>query len=288
MEAYLSLLDRIMTDGERREDRTGTGTLSIFGEHLRFDLSAGFPVVTTKRLHWRAVVGELLWFIEGSTNRNRLEQITYGTTGEHSTIWDEWAVPSGYLGPIYGAQWRGWWREDRDRYPRRQDQLQAVINDIMRNPYSRRHVVSAWNVSDLPDQYRPTARNVYDGRMALAPCHCLFQFYVSTSGRLSCHLYQRSADVFLGLPFNIASYALLTHMVATVTGYMPGSLHIALGDVHLYRNHEMQAREQLGREPRPLPRLDLTPRASIDDYRIEDARLIGYEPHPAISAPVAI
>lgn len=261
MEAYLSLLDRIMTDGERREDRTGTGTLSVFGESLSFDLSDGFPLLTTKRVHFKSVAHELLWMLSGSNNARDLQK--HGVT-----IWDEWADADGDLGPIYGAQWRTWGG-------RGVDQIANVIEAIKRDPYSRRHVVSAWNAADL-DQ------------MALAPCHCLFQFYVSTAGKLSCHLYQRSADIFLGVPFNIASYALLTHMIAGVTGLEPGILVISFGDLHLYKNHVDQARKQLSRTPRLLPLLRIVPRRSIDKFQYDDFMLIGYDPHPAIPAPVAV
>jgi thymidylate synthase len=261
---YLDLVQRILNDGVPKDDRTGTGTLSVFGHQMRFDLDAGFPLLTTKKIHTRSVVGELIWFLRGETNVKWLH--------EHGvTIWDEWADDDGDLGPIYGHQWRSWPTPGGSHI----DQLGRVIDQIRRDPDSRRHVVSAWNVADLD-------------RMALTPCHALFQFYVA-QGRLSCQLYQRSADVFLGVPFNIASYALLTHMVAQVTGLEPGEFVHTLGDAHLYRNHLDQAREQLGREPRQLPRLWLDPACrDIDDFEIESVRIDGYDPHPAIKAPIAV
>jgi thymidylate synthase len=264
MRAYLDLLQRVLDEGARKDDRTGTGTLSVFGHQLRFDLGAGFPLVTTKKVHVPAVVGELIWFIRGDSNVRWLQ--------EHGvTIWDEWADEHGDLGPVYGHQWRSWPTPDGGHI----DQLAGVIEQIRANPDSRRHVVSAWNVADLP-------------AMALAPCHALFQFYVA-DGRLSCQLYQRSADLFLGVPFNIASYALLTHMVAQVTELEVGDFVHTLGDAHLYLNHTDQAREQLGREPRALPTLELDPRCrEIDDFEIDSVRVIGYDPHPAIRAPIAV
>jgi thymidylate synthase len=261
---YLDLLRRVLDDGVRKEDRTGTGTLSVFGHQMRFDLRAGFPLVTTKKVHVPAVVGELIWFIRGDSNVRWLQ--------EHGvSIWDEWADEHGDLGPVYGRQWRSWSTPGGEHI----DQLDAVIEQIRREPDSRRHVVSAWNVADLPD-------------MALAPCHTLFQFYVA-EGRLSCQLYQRSGDVFLGVPFNIASYALLTHMVAQVTGLEAAEFVHTLGDAHLYSNHLDQANEQLTREPRALPRLVLDPRCrEIDDFTIESIRVEDYDPHPAIRAPIAV
>ena len=264
MQQYLDLLRRVLDEGVRKEDRTGTGTLSVFGHQMRFDLGAGFPAVTTKRVHLRSVVGELLWFLQGSTNVRWLQE-------RGVTIWDEWADADGELGPVYGHQWRSWPTPDGGSV----DQIANVIASIRSNPDSRRHVVSAWNVSDV-DQ------------MALPPCHTLFQFYVA-QGRLSCQLYQRSADVFLGVPFNIASYALLTTMVAQVCALEPGDFVHTLGDAHLYLNHLDQARLQLTREPRPLPVLRLRPdRAEIDDFEVEDVELVGYDPHPAIRAPIAV
>jgi thymidylate synthase len=261
---YLDLVQRILDDGVPKDDRTGTGTLSVFGHQTRFDLAAGFPLLTTKKIHVRSVVAELIWFLRGETNVKWLH--------EHGvTIWDEWADDNGDLGPIYGHQWRSWPTPDGGQI----DQLRRIVDQIKTDPDSRRHVVSAWNVADLE-------------RMALTPCHALFQFYVA-EGRLSCQLYQRSGDVFLGVPFNIASYALLTHMVAQVTDLEPGEFVHTLGDAHLYRNHLDQAREQLGRAPRELPRLWLDPsRRDIDEFEIESVRIEGYDPHPAIKAPIAV
>jgi thymidylate synthase len=264
VQQYLDLLDRVMTTGAAKADRTGTGTRSVFGHQMRFDLSDGFPALTTKRLHMKSVVGELLWFLRGSTNVEWLHQ-------QGVTIWDEWADAKGELGPVYGYQWRSWPTPDG----RHVDQIAGVIEGIRANPDSRRHLVSAWNVSDLD-------------RMALPPCHTMFQFYVA-DGRLSCQLYQRSADIFLGVPFNIASYALLTLMVAQVTDLQPGDFVHTLGDAHLYLNHLDQAREQLTREPRPLPTMTLNPaRRSIDDFEMTDFTLEGYAPHPSIKAPIAV
>jgi thymidylate synthase len=261
---YLDLVQRILDDGVPKDDRTGTGTLSVFGHQMRFDLAAGFPLLTTKKIHVRSVVAELIWFLRGETNVKWLQ--------EHGvTIWDEWADDNGDLGPIYGYQWRSWPTPDGGHI----DQLRRIVEQIQADPDSRRHVVSAWNVADLD-------------RMALTPCHALFQFYVA-GGRLSCQLYQRSADVFLGVPFNIASYALLTHMVAQVTGLQPGDFVHTLGDAHLYRNHLDQAREQLGRTPRDLPRLRLDQACrDLDDFTIESVRIDDYDPHPAIKAPIAV
>jgi thymidylate synthase len=261
---YLDLVQRILDDGARKSDRTGTGTLSVFGHQMRFDLAAGFPLVTTKKVHLRSVIGELLWFLRGDTNVAWLHE-------RGITIWDEWADEHGDLGPVYGRQWRSWPAPDG----RHIDQLGAVIDQIRRDPDSRRHVVSAWNVADLPD-------------MALSPCHALFQFYVA-DGRLSCQLYQRSADVFLGVPFNIASYALLTHMVAQVTGLRAGDFVHTFGDAHLYLNHLDQARVQLAREPRTLPQLWLDPAVqTLDGFDLEHIEVAGYDPHPAIKAPIAV
>ena len=264
MRQYLDLLARIRKEGLRKEDRTGTGALSIFGAQMRFDLSDGFPLVTTKKLHVKSIVHELLWFLQGSTNVRYLQ--------EHGVrIWDEWADADGELGPVYGRQWRSWPTAGGETI----DQIAAVVEAIKRDPNSRRHIVSAWNVGEIP-------------KMALPPCHCLFQFYVG-DGRLSCQLYQRSADVFLGVPFNIASYALLTEMVAQVTGLKPGAFVHTFGDVHLYLNHLEQADEQLSRSPRALPRLEINPEiASLFDFAYEDFKLVGYDPHPAIRAEVAV
>ncbi len=264
MQGYLELVQRILEQGSRREDRTGTGTLSVFGHQLRFDLAEGFPCLTTKRLHLRSIIYELLWFLRGETNVSWLN-------ANGVTIWNDWADAAGELGPVYGRQWRAW----PDGRGGTIDQLSAVIEQIRHNPTSRRLIVSAWNVADV-DQ------------MALPPCHCLFQFYVDR-GRLSCQLYQRSADVFLGVPFNIASYALLTHLIAAVTGLEAGDFVHTFGDAHLYLNHLDQAREQLSRTPRPLPRLRPLPqRESIFDFTFEDIVLEGYEPHPHIAAAVSV
>ena len=264
MKQYLELLQKILDEGNEKGDRTGTGTLSLFGGQMRFDLADGFPMLTTKRLHWPSIAHELLWFLSGDTNVRYLRE-------NGVTIWDEWADERGELGPVYGHQWRSWPTPDGGTV----DQMAWLVNEIRRNPDSRRLVVSAWNVADIE-------------RMALPPCHCLFQFYVA-KGRLSCHLYQRSADVFLGVPFNIASYALLTHLLAAETDLKPGEFVHSFGDVHLYVNHITQARLQLTREPRPLPKLSLARRAgSIFDYRFSDIVLEGYDPHPLIKAQVAV
>jgi len=261
---YLDLLDHVLTHGTPKGDRTGTGTLSVFGHQMRFDLSEGFPAVTTKRLHLKSVVGELLWFLRGSTNVRWLQE-------QGVSIWDEWADEDGELGPVYGYQWRSWPTPGGGHV----DQIAQVIDSIRTNPDSRRHIVSAWNVADI-------------GQMALPPCHTLFQFYVA-DGRLSCQLYQRSGDIFLGVPFNIASYALLTQMVAQVCELEVGDFVHTLGDAHLYTNHVEQAREQLAREPRPLPTLRLNPeRKGIDEFEMGDVELVGYDPHPAIKAPIAV
>lgn len=264
MRQYHDLLNRILDEGVAKEDRTGTGTYSIFGHQMRFDLNSGFPVVTTKKVHLKSVIAELLWFLRGSTNVRWLQE-------RGVKIWDEWADPSGELGPIYGYQWRSWPAPDGSHV----DQIDRVVQSIRHNPDSRRHIVSAWNVADVEE-------------MALPPCHTLFQFYVA-EGRLSCQLYQRSADVFLGVPFNIASYALLTHMVAQVTGLEVGDFVHTFGDAHLYRNHVDQARIQLQREFRPLPELRLNPeRTALDEFDLEDVEVVGYDPHPAIRAPIAV
>jgi len=261
---YLELLARIRNTGTRKDDRTNTGTLSIFGHQMRFDLAEGFPLVTTKKLHVKSIIHELLWFLQGSTNVRYLR--------EHGvTIWDEWADENGDLGPVYGRQWRSWPTPDG----RHIDQIARVVESLKRDPVSRRHIVSAWNVGELD-------------KMALSPCHCLFQFYVA-DGRLSCQLYQRSADVFLGVPFNIASYALLTQMMAQVTGFEPGEFVHTFGDAHLYLTHLDQADQQLKRLPRALPRMEINPEVrSLFDFAYEDFKLVGYDPHPAISAKVAV
>ena len=264
MRQYLDLMRLILDHGASKEDRTGTGTLSVFGHQMRFDLEHGFPLVTTKKLHLKSIIHELLWFLNGETNVGYLR-------ANGVTIWDEWADADGELGPIYGYQWRSWPAPDG----RHIDQLSDVVAQIRSNPDSRRLIVSAWNVADIP-------------RMALAPCHALFQFYV-VDGRLSCQMYQRSADVFLGVPFNIASYALFTHMVAQQCGLGVGEFIWTGGDCHLYRNHLEQVREQLSRSPLPLPRLIIGRRpASLYDYRYEDIEIIGYTSHPAIRAPIAV
>ncbi|CAK0779750.1 thymidylate synthase [Gammaproteobacteria bacterium] len=264
MQAYLDLLRRVREQGVAKSDRTGTGTLSLFGWQMRFDLSQGFPLLTTKQIHFRSMVYELLWFLRGDTNVRYLRD--HGVT-----IWDEWADANGDLGPIYGQQWRSWPTPGGGTI----DQMASVVEAIRTQPDSRRLIVSAWNPADLP-------------RMALPPCHLLFQFYVAHD-RLSCQLYQRSADVFLGVPFNIASYSLLTLMVAQVTGLQPGEFIHTLGDAHLYRNHETQADLQLARSPLPLPHLDLNPKVQdLFAFAYEDFTLRGYQPHPPIRAPVAI
>jgi len=269
MHSYLELLAKILRDGEVKADRTGTGTRSIFGYQMRFDLRQGFPLVTTKKLHWKSIVHELLWFLSGDTNIAYLKAQGVG-------IWDEWADQNGDLGPVYGKQWRAWQAPDGHVI----DQISGVVEEIKKNPFPRRLIVSAWNPADLP-------------AMALAPCHCLFQFYVAESAdgqrKLSCQLYQRSADVFLGVPFNIASYALLTAMVAHVTGLEAGDFVHSFGDAHLYQNHLEQARLQLTRTPRPLPRLKFNPKiTSLFDFRFDDIILEAYDPYPSIAAPIAV
>ena len=264
MQQYLDLVRHILDDGAKKTDRTGTGTLSVFGHQLRFDLGAGFPLLTTKKMHLRSIIYELLWFLRGDTNVKWLQE-------NNVTIWNEWADANGELGPVYGYQWRSWPAPNGKHI----DQISKVIEDIKRNPDSRRHLVSAWNVADLD-------------KMALQPCHALFQFYVA-NGRLSCHLYQRSADVFLGVPFNIASYALLTMMVAQVCDLKAGDFIHSFGDVHLYLNHLEQAKLQLTRDPRPSPSMTLNPSIrSIFEFRFGDFTLENYDPHPAIKAPIAV
>jgi thymidylate synthase len=264
VKTYLDLLRRVLDEGVEKSDRTGTGTLSVFGHQMRFDLTAGFPLLTTKKVHTRSLVAELLWFLRGETNVKPLQE-------QGVSIWNEWADAEGELGPIYGYQWRSWPTPSGEHV----DQIAAVLRSIRTDPDSRRHVVSAWNVADL-DQ------------MALPPCHTMFQFYVA-QGRLSCQLYQRSADVFLGVPFNIASYALLTHLVAQVCGLGVGDFVHTLGDAHLYLNHLDQAQEQLQREPRPLPTLVLDPTVgALEDFTLADISFAGYDPHPVIKAPIAV
>lgn len=263
MKQYLDLLRRVLDHGSKKDDRTGTGTLSVFGYQMRFDLNAGYPLLTTKKLSTKSIVHELLWFLKGDTN------ITY-LKDNGVTIWDEWADKDGNLGPVYGKQWRRWEGPNGKVI----DQISDVIEQIKRNPNSRRLIVSAWNPAEID-------------KMALAPCHCLFQFYV-VDGKLSCQLYQRSADIFLGVPFNIASYSLLTHMIAQVCGLKVGDFVHTLGDAHLYVNHLEQANLQLTREPKALPTLKLNPHSSIFDYVFEDFVIEGYDPHPAIKAPIAV
>ncbi|MCB1890311.1 MAG: thymidylate synthase [Rhodocyclaceae bacterium] len=264
MKQYLEMMQHVLDHGHRKEDRTGTGTLSVFGWQMRFPLPAGFPLLTTKKLHTRSIIHELLWFLRGDTNIRYLK--------EHGvSIWDDWADESGDLGPVYGKQWRRWESADG----RQIDQIAQLVEGVRNNPDSRRHIVSAWNPGEVD-------------RMALPPCHALFQFYVA-GGRLSCQLYQRSADIFLGVPFNIASYALLTRMVAQVCKLEPGDFVWTGGDCHLYVNHLEQARLQLAREPRSLPQLTINPDVrEIGDFRFEDFELVGYDPHPHIAAPVAV
>ena len=264
MRQYLDLMRHVLEHGTQKSDRTGTGTLSIFGHQMRFDLSQGFPLVTTKKCHLRSIIHELLWFLQGDTNIRYLKE-------NGVKIWDEWADENGDLGPVYGHQWRNWPKPDGGHI----DQIARVLHDLKHNPDSRRIIVSAWNVADLD-------------KMALAPCHAFFQFYVA-DGKLSCQLYQRSADIFLGVPFNIASYALLTLMLAQVSGLKPGDFVHTLGDAHLYSNHLEQTREQLAREPRPLPTMQMN--SAVTDlfaFKFEDFELQGYDPHPAIKAPVAV
>jgi thymidylate synthase len=264
MHQYLDLMQRVRTQGVRKTDRTGTGTLSVFGHQMRFDLAEGFPLVTTKKLHLKSIIHELIWFLQGDTNTKYLN-------ANGVSIWDDWADENGDLGPVYGRQWRSWATPDG----RSIDQIREVVETLKTSPDSRRMIVTAWNPADIPD-------------MALAPCHCLFQFYVA-DGRLSCQLYQRSADVFLGVPFNIASYALLTMMMAQVARLQPGEFIHTFGDAHLYLNHLEQADLQLTRTPRALPRMEINPAVrSIFDFKYEDFALTGYEPHPHIKAEVAV
>ncbi|MGM9491068.1 thymidylate synthase [Ideonella sp. YS5] len=273
---YLGLLSDILAHGVSKGDRTGTGTLSVFGRMYRHDLRQGFPLLTTKKLHIKSILHELLWFLRGDTNIRYLKE-------NGVTIWDEWATPEGELGPVYGAQWRRWKGADG----REHDQVHALVEGIRRKPDSRRHIINAWNVADLPDETKAPEVNAAEGRMALPPCHVMYQFYVA-EGRLSCMLTQRSADCFLGVPFNAASVAFLTHMVAQQCDLEPGGIVHSFGDLHLYSNHLEQARLQLTREPRPAPTLVIKRKpASIFDYRFEDFAIEGYDPHPGIPAPIA-
>lgn len=264
MKQYLNLLQHVLDNGVKKSDRTGTGTISVFGHQMRFNLEEGFPLLTTKKLHTRSIIHELLWFLKGETNVKYLRD-------NKVTIWDEWADPDGNLGPVYGYQWRSWPTADG----RHVDQITELVETIKRNPDSRRMIVSAWNVGEID-------------KMALPPCHTMFQFYIA-DGKLSCQLYQRSADIFLGVPFNIASYALLTMMIAQVTGYKPGDFVHTLGDAHIYLNHMEQVHLQLSRDTRPLPKMNINPEVkSIFDFKFEDFEITGYDPHPHIKAEVAV
>jgi len=277
MQQYLDLMRHVYKKGDRKEDRTGTGTVSVFGYQMRFDLNQGFPLVTTKKCHLRSIIHELLWFIKGDTNTKYLKD-------NGVSIWDEWATENGDLGPVYGHQWRSWKTPDG----REIDQISELIQQIKSKPDSRRLIVSAWNPSDLPNESISPQANVDEGRMALAPCHAFFQFYV-VDGKLSCQLYQRSADIFLGVPFNIASYALFTMMIAQVCDLEPGDFVHTFGDAHLYLNHLEQAETLLAREPLPLPQMKLNPAVkNIFDFKFEDFELLGYQSHPHIKAPIAI
>ena len=277
MRQYLDLLRAIADNGSEKTDRTGVGTRSLFGYQMRFDLAEGFPLVTTKKVHLKSIIHELLWFLAGDTNIRYLKE-------NGVSIWDEWATPDGDLGPVYGEQWRCWPTVDGGVI----DQIDEVVAEIRRNPDSRRLVVSAWNPAVLPDPRLSPQQNAANGRQALPPCHCLFQFYVA-DGKLSCQLYQRSGDIFLGVPFNIASYALLTLMIAQVCDLRPGEFVHTLGDAHLYSNHVEQADKQLARAPRPLPTMTLNPAVrDLYAFRFEDFTLEGYDPHPGIKAPIAV
>lgn len=274
MKQYHDLLQHVLENGTDKGDRTGTGTRSVFGYQMRFDLSEGFPMVTTKKLHLKSIVHELLWFLKGDTNISYLQE-------NGVRIWNEWADDNGDLGPVYGHQWRNWNSEEID-------QIKEIVETLKKNPNSRRMLVSAWNPSVMPDTSKSFEENVTNGKAALPPCHAFFQFYVA-DGKLSCQLYQRSADIFLGVPFNIASYALLTHMMAHVTGLKVGDFVHSLGDAHLYLNHMEQARLQLGRKPGPLPQLELiNPPDTLTEFRFEHIKLSGYEAAPSISAPIAV
>lgn len=277
MQTYLKFLSDILERGTRKSDRTGTGTVSLFGYQMRFNLAEGFPAVTTKKLHLRSIVHELLWFLQGDTNIRYLNE-------NGVTIWDEWADDEGALGPVYGAQWRNWPAPNGQHI----DQISILLEDLVNRPDSRRHIVSAWNPAELPDESLSPQANASAGRQALPPCHTLFQFHVA-DGRLSCQLYQRSADAFLGVPFNIASYALLTQMIAQVTGLQPGEFIHTFGDAHIYLNHMDQVQTQLQRQPYALPQMKLNPAVkSLFDFRYEDFELVGYQSHPLIRAPIAV
>lgn len=274
---YLALLAEILSTGVRKGDRTGTGTLSLFGRMYRHDLKSGFPLLTTKKLHVKSILHELLWFLQGNTNIGYLKE-------SGVSIWNEWATPEGELGPVYGAQWRTWKGSDGRSF----DQVASLIDGIRRNPNSRRHIINAWNVADLPDEGKSPVENAAAGKMALPPCHVMYQFWVA-DGRLSCMLTQRSGDAFLGIPYNAASVAFLTHMVAQQCDLELGDIVHSVGDLHLYSNHLEQARLQLSREPRALPALTIRRKPdSIFDYRFEDFEITGYDPHPGIAAPIAV
>ncbi|HOI33535.1 MAG TPA: thymidylate synthase [Bacteroidales bacterium] len=274
MEQYHALMRHVLENGNKKEDRTGTGTLSVFGYQMRFDLQKGFPAVTTKKLHFKSIIHELLWFLKGDTNINYLK-------ANKVSIWNEWADANGDLGPVYGAQWRNWNNEGID-------QIREVIHNIKHNPDSRRHIVAAWNPSVLPESGKSFAENVASGKAALPPCHAWFQFYVA-DGKLSCQMYQRSADIFLGVPFNIASYALLTMMVAQVTNLAPGELIMSFGDAHIYLNHLEQVNLQLSRAPRPLPKMKINSQIrDIFSFQYKDFELIDYNPYPSIKADIAV
>lgn len=274
---YLNLLRDILENGTQKGDRTGTGTLSVFGRMYRHDLSKGFPLLTTKRLHIRSIIHELLWFLQGGTNIRYLND-------NGVTIWDEWATKTGDLGPIYGAQWRNWQGDDGKIY----DQVQGVIQSIKTNPNSRRHIINAWNVAYLPDESKSPQQNVLDGKMALAPCHVMYQFWVA-NGKVSGMVTQRSGDVFLGIPYNVASLGFLTHMIAQQTNLQVGEIVHSIGDLHIYNNHMDQVKLQLSRTPKALPELEFARKPdSILDYRFEDFIIKGYDPYPAIAAPIAI
>lgn len=274
---YLALLNDILSNGVQKGDRTGTGTFSVFGRMYRHDLGEGFPLLTTKKLHIKSILHELLWFLQGDTNIKYLKD-------NGVTIWDEWATPEGDLGPVYGAQWRAWKGPNGEVI----DQVAMLLDGIRKNPNSRRHIISGWNVAYLPDENKKPQQNAAEGKMALPPCHVLYQFYVA-NGKLSCMLTQRSADCFLGVPYNSASVAILTHMVAQQCGLEPGEIVHSFGDLHLYLNHLDQAKLQLSRDPRPLPKLIIKRKPeSIFDYKFDDFEIVDYDPHPPISAPIAV